>query len=104
MGLSNEISIRGHSGDRKSPHRVTHEFTVSGGHMKKTLATIALAGSIALIGAFPAVAADKYPAPPANAAVSDGVVGPGADFVFRGKGFKAGEGLVIKVTPGTKPA
>ncbi|MEV5051559.1 LPXTG cell wall anchor domain-containing protein [Arthrobacter sp. LAR12-1-1.1] len=72
--------------------------------MKKTLATIALAGSIALIGAFPAVAADKYPAPPANAAVSDGVVGPGADFVFRGKGFKAGEGLVIKVTPGTKPA
>ena len=25
-------------------------------------------------------------------------------FVFRGKGFKAGEGLVIKVTPGTKPA
>jgi LPXTG-motif cell wall-anchored protein len=72
--------------------------------MKKTLATITLAGSIALIGAFPAVAADHYPAPPANAAVSDGVVGPGADFVFRGKGFKAGEGLIIKVTPGTKPA
>lgn len=72
--------------------------------MKKTLATITLAGSIALIGAFPAVAADHYPAPPANSAVSDGVVGPGAQFVFRGKGFKAGEGLVIKVTPGTKPA
>ena len=72
--------------------------------MKKTLAAITLAGSIAVIGAFPAVAADKYPAPPANSAVSDGVVGPGADFVFRGKGFKAGEGLIIKVTPGTKPA
>ncbi|CAH0325972.1 LPXTG cell wall anchor domain-containing protein [Microbacterium sp. Bi128] len=72
--------------------------------MKKTLATITLAGSIALIGAFPAVAADHYPAPPANAAVSDGVVGPGAQFVFRGHGFKAGEGLVIKVTPVTKPA
>ena len=72
--------------------------------MKKTLAAITLAGSIALIGAFPAVAADHYPAPPANAAVSDGVVGPGSEFVFRGKGFKAGEGLIIKVTPGTKPA
>ncbi|SDP24987.1 LPXTG-motif cell wall anchor domain-containing protein [Arthrobacter sp. ok909] len=72
--------------------------------MKKTLAAITLAGSIALIGAIPAVAADHYPAPPANAAVSDGVVGPGSQFVFRGHGFKAGEGLVIKVTPGTKPA
>ena len=72
--------------------------------MKKTLATIALAGSIALIGAVPAVAANNnYPAPPANAAVSDGTVGPGADFVFRGKGFKAGEGLVIRVTPGAGP-
>ena len=68
--------------------------------MKKTLAAITLAGSIALIGALPAVAADKYPALPANAAVSDGVVGPGEDFVFRGKGFKAGEGLTINVTPG----
>lgn len=72
--------------------------------MKKTLAAITLAGSIALVGAIPAVAADHYPAPPANAAVSDGVVGPGAQFVFRGHGFKAGEGLIIKVTPGTKPA
>jgi len=102
--------------------------------MKKTLAAITLASSIALMGAMPAMADNQgqgqgqgngngqgngqgngkgngkgngnghYPAPPANAAVSDGVVGPGADFVFRGKGFKAGEGLVIKVTPGTKPA
>ena len=69
--------------------------------MKKTLAAITLAGSIALIGAVPAMAANNnYPAPPANAAVSDGTVGPGEQFVFRGKGFRAGEGLVIIVTPG----
>ena len=73
--------------------------------MKKTLAAITLAGSIALIGAVPSMAANNnYPAPPANSAVSDGTVGPGEQFVFRGKGFKAGEGLSIKVTPGAKPA
>ncbi|MGP4031789.1 LPXTG cell wall anchor domain-containing protein [Pseudarthrobacter sp. 1C304] len=73
--------------------------------MKKTLAAITLAGSMALIGAVPAMAVNTtYPAPPANAAVSDGTVGPGEQFVFRGKGFKAGEGLVIKVTPGGRPA
>ena len=71
--------------------------------MKKSLAAIALAGSIALIGAVPAVAA-TYPAPPANAAVSDGTVGPGEQFVFRGNGFLAGEGLTITVTPGNPPA
>lgn len=71
--------------------------------MKKSLAAIALAGSIALIGAVPAVAA-TYPAPPANAAVSDGTVGPGEQFVFRGNGFLAGEGLTISVTPGNPPA
>ena len=71
--------------------------------MKKSLAAIALAGSIALIGAVPAVAA-TYPAPPANAAVSDGTVGPGEQFVFRGNGFAAGEGLTISVTPGNPPA
>lgn len=73
--------------------------------MKKTLAAITLAGSIALVGAVPAMAANNnYPAPPANAAVSDGTVGPGEQFVFRGKGFKAGEGLTISVTPGGRPA
>ncbi|MGY2745219.1 LPXTG cell wall anchor domain-containing protein [Arthrobacter sp. UYCu723] len=72
--------------------------------MKKTFAAIALAGSMALVGAVPSVAADDYRAPPANSAVSDGTVGPGEQFVFRGKGFKAGEGLSIKVTPGARPA
>jgi LPXTG-motif cell wall-anchored protein len=73
--------------------------------MKKTLAAITLAGSIALMGAVPAMAANNnYPAPPPNSAVSDGTVGPGEQFVFRGKGFRAGEGLVIIVTPGRPSA
>jgi LPXTG-motif cell wall-anchored protein len=71
--------------------------------MKKALAAIALAGSITLIGAAPSIAA-TYPAPPATAAVSDGTVGPGEQFVFRGHGFLAGEGLSITVTPGNPPA
>lgn len=71
--------------------------------MKKTLAALALAGSIALIGTAPAVAA-TYPALPPQAAVSDGTVGPGETFVFRGQGFLAGESLTIQVTPGQAPA
>ncbi|WLQ07134.1 LPXTG cell wall anchor domain-containing protein [Arthrobacter oryzae] len=71
--------------------------------MKKSLAAIALAGSIALIGAAPSMAA-TYPAPPANAAVSDGTVGPGEQFIFRGNGFLAGEGLTITVNLGSAPA
>ncbi|OAE02760.1 LPXTG cell wall anchor domain-containing protein [Arthrobacter sp. OY3WO11] len=70
--------------------------------MKKTLAALALAGSLALIGS-PAVAAE-YPALPPQAAVSDGTVGPGESFVFRGQGFLAGESLTITVTPGQAPA
>lgn len=71
--------------------------------MKKTFAALALAGSIALIGSAPAMAA-TYPALPPQAAVSDGVVGPGESFVFRGQGFLAGERLIIRVTPGQAPA
>jgi LPXTG-motif cell wall-anchored protein len=71
--------------------------------MKKTLAALALAGSIALVGSAPAMAA-TYPALPPQAAVSDGVVGPGETFVFRGQGFLAGERLIIRVTPGQAPA
>lgn len=71
--------------------------------MKKTFAALALAGSIALIGSAPAMAA-TYPALPPQAAVSDGTVGPGENFVFRGQGFLAGERLIIRVTPGQAPA
>ena len=71
--------------------------------MKKSLAALALAGAIALIGSAPAVAAG-YPILPPQAAVSDGTVGPGEQFVFRGQGFLAGEPLFITVTPGNPPA
>ncbi|MBT2568951.1 peptidase [Arthrobacter sp. ISL-85] len=71
--------------------------------MKKTLAALALAGSIALVGSAPAMAA-TYPALPPQAAVSDGTVGPGETFIFRGQGFLAGESLTIRVTPGQAPA
>lgn len=71
--------------------------------MKKTFAALALAGSIALIGSAPAIAA-TYPALPPQAAVSDGTVGPGETFIFRGQGFRAGEPLIITVTPGQAPA
>jgi LPXTG-motif cell wall-anchored protein len=71
--------------------------------MKKTLAALALAGSLALVGTAPAIAAN-YPAIPPQAAVSDGTVGPGESFVFRGRGPFAGETLTIRVTPGNPPA
>lgn len=71
--------------------------------MKKSIAALALAGTIALTGTAPAVAAN-YPAPPANSAVSDGVVGPGEAFTFSARGFHAGEPLIIRVTPGARPA
>lgn len=87
-----------------SPKSGIKNLNVSGGtKMKKTLAALALAGSIALIGSAPAMAA-TYPALPPQAAVSDGVVGPGETFVFRGQGFLAGERLIIRVTPGQAPA
>jgi LPXTG-motif cell wall-anchored protein len=80
------------------------KYQVSGGiHVKKALAALALAGSIALIGAAPSVAANYPPLPP-QAAVSDGTVGPGEQFVFRGQGFHAGEPLTVTVTPGAAPA
>jgi LPXTG-motif cell wall-anchored protein len=71
--------------------------------MKKSIAAIALAGLIALTGTAPAVAA-TYPAPPPQAAVSDGTVGPGETFTFSGQGFLAGETLTITITLGANPA
>lgn len=73
--------------------------------MKKSLAALALAGSIALIGAVPAVAA-QYPAPAAVVAVSNASPGPGETFVFRGRAaaFFNNEPLSITVTPTGAPA
>lgn len=65
--------------------------------MKKSLAAITLAGSIALVGALPAVA-DNYTAPEVAGTVSDGTVTPGETFTFSGTGFLAGEKITITVT------
>lgn len=65
--------------------------------MKKTLAALALAGSIALVGSAPAMAT-TYPALPPAAAVSDGTVAPGETFTFTGQGFLAGETVTITIT------
>ncbi len=66
--------------------------------MKKTLAALALAGSIALIGSAPAMAQGLYPALPPAAGVDDGTVAPGETFVFTGQGFLAGEPVTITIT------
>lgn len=71
--------------------------------MKKTLAALALAGSIALVGSAPAMAA-TYPALPPAAGVDDGTVAPGEVFTFTGQGFLAGEAVTITVTVTTTGA
>ncbi|MFJ4226064.1 LPXTG cell wall anchor domain-containing protein [Paenarthrobacter nicotinovorans] len=73
--------------------------------MRKSLAALTLAGSIALVGAVPAVANNaNYPAPNTSVAVSDASVAPGEAFVFSGSGFTPGEGITITVTPTGTPA
>ncbi|NWL35192.1 LPXTG cell wall anchor domain-containing protein [Paenarthrobacter nitroguajacolicus] len=73
--------------------------------MRKSLAALTLAGSIALVGAVPAVANNaNYPAPNTSVAVSDAAVAPGEAFVFSGTGFTPGEGITITVTPTGTPA
>ncbi|MFW0774875.1 LPXTG cell wall anchor domain-containing protein [Paenarthrobacter nitroguajacolicus] len=73
--------------------------------MRKSLAALTLAGSIALLGAVPAVANNaNYPAPNTTVAVSDASVAPGEPFVFSGTGFTPGEGITITVTPTNTPA
>ncbi|MDD7835641.1 LPXTG cell wall anchor domain-containing protein [Paenarthrobacter sp. AB444] len=73
--------------------------------MRKSLAALTLAGSIALLGAVPAVANNaNYPAPNTSVAVSDASVAPGEAFVFSGTGFTPGEGITITVTPTGTPA
>ncbi|ABM07431.1 LPXTG cell wall anchor domain-containing protein [Paenarthrobacter aurescens] len=73
--------------------------------MRKSLAALTLAGSIALLGAVPAVANNaNYPAPNTTVAVSDASVAPGEAFIFSGTGFTPGEGITITVTPTGTPA
>ncbi|MEV7663027.1 LPXTG cell wall anchor domain-containing protein [Paenarthrobacter sp. NPDC089316] len=73
--------------------------------MRKSLAALTLAGTIALVGAVPAVASNSnYPAPNTSVAVSDAAVAPGEAFTFSGTGFTPGEGITITVTPTGAPA
>jgi LPXTG-motif cell wall-anchored protein len=65
--------------------------------MKKTLAALTLAGSIALIGAAPALAAE-YPASEPTATVDDAAVAPGEQLIFSGGGMAANEPVDVTVT------
>ncbi|MGO4651549.1 LPXTG cell wall anchor domain-containing protein [Arthrobacter sp. 2RAF22] len=64
--------------------------------MKKSLAVLALAGTIALAASAPAMAVD-YPAP-APGTVSSATVTVGGTVVFSGGGFTPGETIVITIT------
>lgn len=65
--------------------------------MKKTFAALALAGSIALIGAAPALAAE-YPASEPAASVDDAAVAPGEQLIFSGGGMAPNEPVDVTVT------
>jgi LPXTG-motif cell wall-anchored protein len=65
--------------------------------MKKTLAALALAGTMALVGSAPAMAATYPPLPPA-AGVTDGTPAPGETFIFTAQGFLPGETVTITIT------
>lgn len=67
--------------------------------MKKTLTTLAIAGSLTFLGAGAAQAGDAaYPLPPVSATVTDGNVGIGATVLFQGSGFAPGTGIGIIVS------
>lgn len=69
--------------------------------MKKSIAALALAGSIALIGAGPAMAgpAVPYPAPSTGTTVSATIVTPGGTVILTVvSGFTPGETVTITVT------
>jgi LPXTG-motif cell wall-anchored protein len=71
--------------------------------MKKSLAALALAGSIALVGAVPAIANTPYPAPSTSGTVTDGTPAPGETFTFSGSGFLSGEAITVTVTLTSAP-
>lgn len=65
--------------------------------MKKALAALALAGSLALVGTAPAMAT-TYPASEPAATVDDAAVAPGEQFTFSGGGMNANEPVDVTVT------
>lgn len=67
--------------------------------MKKTLTTLAIAGSLTFMGASAAQAnTADYPAPPVSSTVTDGNVGIGATILFQGSGFAPGSRIGILVS------
>lgn len=68
--------------------------------MKKTVSALALAGSLAFLGAAGAQANHDtdYPSAPVTGTVSDGTVAPGESFTFSGTGFNAGEPIAMEVS------
>lgn len=63
--------------------------------MKKTLAAVTLAATLATLGAGAAHATEAYPAPSPPSTVSQGTVQAGNTVTFSGSGFSAGEQIVI---------
>ncbi|WP_404497550.1 LPXTG cell wall anchor domain-containing protein [Arthrobacter sp. GAS37] len=68
--------------------------------MKKSLAVLALAGTIALAASAPAMAVN-YPAPAQQGTVSNATVGVGGTSTFSGSGFTAGETVNVTVNQTT---
>ncbi|MDT0193783.1 LPXTG cell wall anchor domain-containing protein [Arthrobacter sp. AB6] len=68
--------------------------------MKKTVSALALAGSLAFLGAGGAQANHDtdYPSAPVTGTVSDGTVAPGESFIFSGTGFNPGEPIAMEVS------
>lgn len=68
--------------------------------MKKTVSALALAGSLAFLGAAGAEANHDtdYPSAPVTGTVSDGTVAPDESFIFSGTGFNADEPIAMEVS------
>ena len=74
-----------------------HTNGLRGTKLKKSLAALALAGTIALAASAPAMAVD-YPAPAQQGTVSSATVTVGGTVVFSGTGFTAGETINVTIT------
>lgn len=75
--------------------------------MKKTVSALALAGSLAFLGAGGAQADHDvaYPSSPVTGTVSDGTVAPGETFIFSGTGFYPGEPIELELSrDGAEPS
>lgn len=74
--------------------------------MKKTFAALALAGTVALVSAVPALAdheAPTYPGGATEGTVSSGTVSDGGTVTFAGTGFEDNEPIAITAAPTAAP-